>query len=253
MRVLICWSSISGYMASCWIEMTNNKYIDINILCFDPRAQNQNDASQDLPYCTESLIGELQCEVLTGEERVDKGVISSIVREFRPDVVVIAGWFYRPYTRLVRDRSLAHAKFIMVMDTPLNFSWRQRLARLRIGGLLNRMDRVWVPGERGWQLARYWNIPESKIRKGMYGIDYESASRAYEARRTDGAGWPRRFLFCGRYVDVKGIDILIESYTMYRAMVADPWPLDCCGTGPLAPLLRAAEGIRDLGFIQPAV
>ncbi len=47
------------------------------------------------------------------------------------------------------------------------------------------------------------------------------------------------------------MDILIEAYKEYRMMVADPWPLTCCGRGPLGRLLEGIEGIRDLGFVQP--
>ena len=55
------------------------------------------------------------------------------------------------------------------------------------------------------------------------------------------------------------MDLLVEAYRLYAKSVADPWPLDCVGAGPLArtlfPTAKVAEGkglIRNLGFQQPA-
>jgi glycosyltransferase involved in cell wall biosynthesis len=49
--------------------------------------------------------------------------------------------------------------------------------------------------------------------------------------------------------------VLVYGYRMYRELAAkageDPWPLTCCGTGPLAHLLEEQPGIENLGFVQP--
>ena len=42
------------------------------------------------------------------------------------------------------------------------------------------------------------------------------------------------------------------SARRYRAAVADPWPLTCCGMGPERWRLSGVEGIEDLGFVQPS-
>jgi glycosyltransferase involved in cell wall biosynthesis len=43
----------------------------------------------------------------------------------------------------------------------------------------------------------------------------------------------------------------LDAYAEYRRRVADPWPLVCCGQGPLADALAKAPGVEDLGFVQP--
>jgi glycosyltransferase involved in cell wall biosynthesis len=62
---------------------------------------------------------------------------------------------------------------------------------------------------------------------------------------------PRSFLFVGRFVADKGIDTLIKAYESYRVNSRNPWPLICCGTGPLGNLLRGKPGIQVEGFLQP--
>ena len=69
--------------------------------------------------------------------------------------------------------------------------------------------------------------------------------------RSAAEAWPRRFLFVGRYLPIKAVDVLVAAYREYRRSVAHPWPLTACGTGPLQTLL-ADDGIEDRGFVQPA-
>lgn len=49
----------------------------------------------------------------------------------------------------------------------------------------------------------------------------------------------------------KGFDLLLEGYRDYRGRVGDPWPLRCCGAGPLASAAASVDGVEHLGFVQP--
>jgi glycosyltransferase involved in cell wall biosynthesis len=84
----------------------------------------------------------------------------------------------------------------------------------------------------------------------MYGIDCTLLEPLHAQRLHQPGGWPRRFLFAGRYVEEKGLDVLIDGYARYRRTTNDPWPLTCCGSGPMNAQLTA-EGVENLGFVQP--
>jgi glycosyltransferase involved in cell wall biosynthesis len=109
-----------------------------------------------------------------------------------------------------------------------------------------------VAGERSWQRARALGVPEERIRRGYYGIDYDLFAPIYQ-RRLDAYpnNWPRRFLYIGRYHHDKGIDLLIAAYRKYHGSVPDAWPLTTCGMGPMGPEIKAASEITDRGFVQP--
>ena len=104
------------------------------------------------------------------------------------------------------------------------------------------MDAVMVAGERAWQYASNLQVPEGSIYRGMYGIDYQAFAPLLQQRVDQPGGWPRQFLFCGRYIDIKGSDILLDAYRQYRNR-ADPWPLVCCGGGELQSLVDAAKAM----------
>ena len=246
MRVTICWAHVNGYMAACWRALANRPGVVLSIIAFRSGAPTTNAAFSD------SVVAGLDCRLLDSDERHDATLVATLVRERRPDLLVLCGWFHPPYVRLVNLPDLRDKKFVMGMDTPLRYTWRQRLARLKLGRYLARMHRVIVPGERSWHYARYLGVEETRLRRGVYGIDYAGLTPVGRRRAPDGA-WPRRFLFVGRYIAIKGVDVLLDAYGRYRASVGgDPWTLSCCGTGPMSELMNDRPGVEDLGFVQPA-
>ncbi|HEY5956601.1 MAG TPA: glycosyltransferase family 4 protein [Polyangiaceae bacterium] len=197
----------------------------------------------------------MPCRLLDESERQDGALIASLVLEHRPDVVVIPGWFHPPYVALARNAGLANARFVLTMDTPRRDTWRQRFGRFKVAGLMKRVSRVIVPGERAWQLARMLGAPEAKIRRGLYGVDVEALGPLHARRSAQSGCWPRKFLFIGRYEPVKAIDVLLAAYREYRNVSrpvgVEPWTLTCCGAGPLGAMLKDEPGVNDRGFVQP--
>lgn len=242
MNITYCWTEPSGYLAACVNELALRPGVNVTLLQWAP--------SSIAPFDL-SIFRHVAPRVLSETERHDTTLVRNLVADSKPDVVVFAGWGHRPYVRLLDDGRLRGARFVMTADTALRFTWRQRLAPLRIGRLLRRVDAINVPGDRGYQVMRSWGVPGRKIARLVYAIDYEGFKEAGEPRFGDPA-WPKRFLFVGRYVHAKAIDVLVETYRAYRRSVADPWPLTTCGSGPLDSLFHGVDGIDDRGFLQPA-
>jgi glycosyltransferase involved in cell wall biosynthesis len=246
-RAVIIWPELSGYMAACWRALAALDQIELLVIA--PPAAKPGVFSRFGP----ELMAGIPSRVIPTEEYIRGDTLADLAAAHRPDVVVLPGWAHAPIVALASDAKLANAKFAMTMDTPYRGQLRQRLARFRLASYSKRMDRVIVPGERSWYYANsVLRIPEFKIRRGMYGIDFERFAGLWETRVARGEGWPRRFLYIGRYEHDKGIDVLLEGYRAYRASTSDPWPLTCCGGGPYAETIRNEPGISDRGFVQPA-
>ena len=233
-----------GLHGTCWRALANSG-VDLHVMAFRTDAPG---AGTQAAFRDDVVQG-LNIRLLAPSEQTDSELILSHALSIQPDIIVIPGWFHRPYTNLARSPKLSAAKFMMTMDTPWKNQWRQKAARFKIGGLLSRLSVVVVAGERAWQYARQLQIPEQNILRGVYGFDavpLESiaAERASQA-------WPKKFLFVGRYVEDKAIDILLAGYQRYRARFSAPWPMSCCGQGKFKEQIAAAEGVADLGFVQP--
>ena len=240
MKVVFCWTGISGYLSASWQALTRRPEVDVHVVTFGGLASTDFD---------QALMEGIPSRLLDEEEREDAALIEEEVVGQSPDVVVVAGWFHRPYRNLAYSSRLRDARFVMGMDTPWEGTWRQRLAPWLLYRYIQRMDHVVVTGERCWQYARRLGVPADDITRGVYGVDYASLSQI--SRGNSASDWPRRFLFVGRYEEEKGVDVLVEAYRRYRESVQDPWSLTCCGKGPLSDLLDRTTGIDNKGFVQP--
>lgn len=245
MKLAICWTGISGYMAACWRALAARQDVDLHVLCFAPETADGQAAFDH------GLADGLSCTLLARDQQADRTLIERSVAAFAPDIVLITGWAHAPYRSLLNSRQLQEARFVMAMDTPWRSDWRQAFGSPIVRRYMKHMAAVFVAGERARQYAVHRGVEPSRLHRGMYAYDAELFNQSVFMRRFD-AGWPRRFLFMGRYVDVKGIHELLGGYAIYRREHADPWPLDCCGIGPRQREIHAAEGVTDLGFVQPA-
>jgi glycosyltransferase involved in cell wall biosynthesis len=246
-RVFICWTNVSGYLAACWRALSLRAGVNLKIGAFA-----WPPGTGSAPFSRE-LVADIPVQLIDRSHVNDVDHVAAIVAAHEPDVVVIPGWSMPAFCRLPQHCRLAGARFVLAMDTPRRDDWRQRLARLRLRRMLGHMDRVIVSGERAYQYARWLGCDESRLCRGMYGYDDSPLARLHARRAARAGGWPRRFLHVGRYVHDKGIDVLLAAYASYRRAVDDPWSLSCCGTGPQRRLIEAAgaEGVIDLGFVQP--
>lgn len=239
MRVVICWSGMQGYVAACLRALNQIPEIELHVLHLNFR---------DLPFQEELLDGVSNERLTASAPNTD---LTRRVAAHDPDVVLLCGWFYPPYRQLAFAPELRRAKFVLGMDTTWTGSWRQRVNQLRLRGFMRRMEKIVVAGTKSADFARRLDAAPGKIVTGFYGFDF-TAFREKGAERLDSAPeWPRRFLFAGRYAPEKGLTCLMDAYQAYRASVPDPWPLDCCGTGPESRLLRR-DGVTDLGYVQPS-
>lgn len=242
MRVVFLWTTLSGYMAACWRELAKRPELDLLVIAYRSSAKS-NTAFDD------SLMAGIPHQLLDEGERMDGHGLIGRVLAHRPDVIVATGWWQKHFRQVALAHELRDAAFIMGLDTP----WRtplQYLNRLRFPRYLRRLDGVAPAGERAWQHARNLGIAPDRIFRGQYGVNVSAFRPTLTARLA--APWPRRFLFAGRYVDEKAVDVLVEAYRLYRTRVTNPWELRCCGRGPLGPLLATVPGIVDAGFVQPA-
>jgi glycosyltransferase involved in cell wall biosynthesis len=241
LKVVFCWSDISGYMAACWRALNDSAEVEVFVIAFQALTETA---------FGDRLMQGIPSRLLDLEARQDATSIERLVSAEHPDVIVVCGWLHQPYCKLVSAPEFRDTAFVMGMDTPWKDNWRQRLAPIFLRAYLQRMDRVVVTGERSWQYAKRLGIAADRIDRGLYGIDYNSWLPLWSQRVQ--ADWPRSFLFVGRYSSVKAIDILIQAYQDYRDRVADPWDLVCCGQGDLKSQLAGTAGIIDRGFLQPA-
>jgi glycosyltransferase involved in cell wall biosynthesis len=241
MRIAILWTGLSGYLNACLRELAVRDGVQLFV---SHKAPNL-----DAPF-DEGQFAWMKNR-FTWRESGELDALESRLREFNPEIMLFAGWSVLAYRRAAKAANKKCLR-IMTMDNCWLATTRQRLATWIAPYYLRSLaDMVWLPGERQSVFARKLGFKQRNILRGLYCCDQRRIESVYKARISAALPLPRSFLFVGRFVSEKGIETLVKGYEMYRANYPDPWPLVCCGAGPLRPLLENRPGIQLEGFLQP--
>lgn len=238
-RVAVLWAGLSGYM-SAQLSALVAKGVDVVVF--------HEVSSSDAPFDGEALTHGLRAHAWS--DAPDEAEVEQLVEEFDPDALLVISWNfggYRRVSRRWRDRTLR----VLCMD---NQWWG---TAKQWGGVATARwviqpayDVALVAGERQADFARRLGFTDEQLIWGVYQGDYDRFATV-NAERGDALP-PEAFLYVGRLVEDKGIDVLAEGYRRYRKRVPTPWPLMVAGTGPEAHHLTGNDGVQMAGFVQPS-
>lgn len=238
-RVAVLFSRLSGYMSACLNALRDEYGIELLVVRYP--------TSGEAPFDSDTFT---RIDHVYNRSDLDLDRLRGIVNEFSPDAMYLSGWFDRQYLQVAREARKRGIPVVAGMDRQWRGSLKQRAASWTAGVYLHpAIDVLWVPGERQRQFANALGYGTRRCWSGVYACDW--ARFGHLPINSLGSYGRRAFLFVGRYVPEKGIDILAEAYTLYRERVEDPWDLLCAGAGPLRDRVREVHGTVDRGFIQP--
>lgn len=189
-------------------------------------------------------------EDLVWKEEPTKAELIRRVNEFAPDVVLMGSWTRPSSYRAVLKAQPAGVQRVMVTDSQWHGTAKQWLARALHRVYLDPVfDCALVPSDRSEWFVRRLGFGPDQVIRGLYTADADVY--AGEPRSGDDLKRSARFLFVGRLIEEKGVDVLASAYRRYRERVDDPWDLDIVGIGPLRGQLEDLDGVTLHGFLQP--
>lgn len=232
------WTNISGYMNACLKALANDG-VEIFLVMYEPSsaAPFSCELLNWLPSDNKILIPEGS---QLGREKLD------CINKFEPNLLICAGWSNYQYIKIARKFSTNCAK-IITFDTQHLSTFKQFLGRVWFKiSLLKIFNYAFVPGDRQFRAAIYFGFKEKNIVMGSYAPDnchqftpdFKSVSKN------------KKFIFVGRLVPEKGVNYLMQAYSLYRKKTDSPWRLAIAGVGPLSYKLLG-EGVELLGFLSP--
>jgi len=242
-RVAVLFSRLSGYMASCLRTLANRHNVELLVIRYPP--------AEEAPFDTGYFDW---IQHLHDRNRVSRSDIVAQLDTFDPDAILMAGWFDKEYLYAARQMRKRGVPVVAGSDAQWQGTFRQRLGQATAGWHLHpAIDVLWAAGERQRQFAYRLGYAGNRCWTGYYACDWNRFGAVYDRRAETGSerDAPPYFLFTGRYVPVKGLDVLASAYEEYRSLVEHPWNLVCAGAGPESSRITDIEGIRDVGFVQP--
>jgi glycosyltransferase involved in cell wall biosynthesis len=238
MRFAFLQSGMTGYNNACLRALHDEGNDILNV--FPPHANNY-------AFDPDAFTG--YAETLTWEGSPDATAIDRAIERFAPDVVVMVSWT-QPAYRAVMKRMHGKALRILVSTNTWENGWRQWVGRATHRMYLDPLyDCVFVPGERSEWFARRLGFTGEQVIRGSNSADTDMFDLG--PREPAELTTARRFLFTGRLMPYKGVDVLRDAYRLYRRAEPDPWDLDIVGIGELAHELAGLPGVQMHGFISP--
>lgn len=236
-RFYLAWQYLTGYSTSGMHALVAQGH-DVRLMYQEALVQ----APFLAPFDDAELTVGLEATGWTGQPDVD--LLMSELDDFQPDVLVVNSWHIPAYMKASR-RWRGRALRIVVMDHQWLGTPKQWLGRATRNLFIQpAFDAVFLPGDEQAVFARHLGFKQHEIITGLNTCD--------DPFFTGPQATPRdAFLFAGRLVDTKGVDVLAQAYRSYREKSADPWPLVVAGMGPMDAELKAIDGVQLLGFVSP--
>ena len=235
------WYGLSDYLNACLKELASRAGVELFVSHQRP-VESAPFAEDQFSWIENQLMWRTEKDLATLDDRLSR---------FAPDILAFSGWAVSAYRKAAK-RSSGKCVRIMAFDRCWLATPKQRLAALIAPWYVRPLaDFVWVPGERQATFAKKLGFPQHHIFRGLYSCDQPTLEAIYRSRVENHRPLPKTFIYVGRLVPEKGVDTFVEAYEIYRRTIADPWPLICCGTGPLRSQIEDRPGIHVEGFLQP--
>lgn len=190
MKVLFVWSGLTGYMGDCWRELARRDGIDLKI------AVDLSDKYFGGSFSADDVLRNLDWRPAT---------LQDDMRDWCPDVLFTVGWHNKMCRAAVE--AFPNACKVCCFDMPWEWRFRKIAARFVLWRYLRRFDAAFVPGAIATKYARWLGFDNGNIFKGLFSTDITRF-----AAHNGGGG----FLFLGREVPEKGIDVLRKAYDLYK-------------------------------------
>lgn len=176
--------------------------------------------------------------------------LEQLIKKINPQIIICSGWIDKDYLKLTKPY-FNKIPTVLTCDTHWTGSLKQHVATiLSRFFLLNTFTYSWVPGNSQAYYVNKLGFKKTNIKTGFYCCDLEKFNTIFSTQtELKKKNFPKRFLFVGRYIDLKGINDLWEAFIQLQSESPNEWELWCLGTGTLQS--REHEKIKHFGFVQP--
>lgn len=205
MKIAVVYTGIAGYMTDCWRTLGALPDVELHVWLEDMKeyrfSGNREEALRGISVKWEY------------SENISAAWLESVESEiasFEPDVVFVCGWsrLLPPY--VAKSNKLKDIPMVLDFDMPWEYTIRKILAKFALWGKLRRFSAAYVPGASTARYARWLGFAKNRIFEGRNCVDIGKFHGKYEPREG--------FLFLGRHVKEKGLDVLQKGYELYRRM-----------------------------------
>ena len=239
-KVLILFTELSSYILNCLTEAEKDNF-EIHLIRYP--------INHEAPF---EFIDEYPLKLYSRDDFKNVQTLRVFINKLDPNLILVSGWIDRGYLDALKDLSISSKKVLM-LDTPWSSTIKQKIWKIIFKiKFLKLFDASWVPGYEQSEYAQHLGFDFNDIYDGIYSCDNKLFNKYYfENLESKTKVFPKKLLFIGRYIEIKGIKELWVNFVEIIEEFNLDWELWCVGTGDLWDKRMIHSSIKHFGFLQP--
>ena len=241
-KIVFLYSEIASYSLACFKALAQHTQLEIHLVRW--QVNKEAPFEFDMPKSIHQYI----------KNDLDRTQLTQLIKKINPNLIFASGWIDPDYVTICKQ----YRKKIPVvagLDNQWKGTWRQRLACVFSPFTVQKyFTHLWVTGKPQQKYAQKLGFKSQNILYGFYAADVPFFNELYTRFLIEKQqNLPKRFIFVGRYIEVKGIKELWNAFVELQTQTPNDWQLWCIGTGIMDNDNDKFfhEKIKHIGFVQP--
>lgn len=178
---------------------------------------------------------------------LDYSKMMKLSKEIQPNLIFVSGWMDSEYLKICKKLKKSGIRVVAGCDTQWKGTLKQRLGSV-IFPLLVRpaLSKIWVSGVYQYEYARKLGFKKDEIIFNCYSANVKLFNASVQCRKRQSF---KRFLFLGRFENVKGIQTLLSAWEITKN--PNNSTLTFIGNGSLKDTILQQKNVCVKDFIQP--
>lgn len=240
-KILILYTEYAPYLHACIIKLTRLFDYEVHVVRYplDTNAPFQFEETDRIKFYD--------------RKQMNREALQKLYEHLNPQCILVAGWVDKDYNALLPRFKKKGKVVIGVVDNQWVGSLKQKIFLLAGRFFINqRFTHLWVPGIYQYEYLRRAGINGDKIITGYYCAD----SDLFLSKYTRHSEIPKRFVYVGRLLDIKGTPTLIKAIEEISTSERMDWDFLIIGNGvyenAVRELAKKHSNVEYKPFMQPA-
>jgi glycosyltransferase involved in cell wall biosynthesis len=239
-KLLVLYAEYAPYLHACLIKFSDLYNYEVHVVRYP--------LDKNAPFS----FSEHKRIHFYDRQSYDQTGLESLFQKVDPDCVMVAGWIDKEYNAILPGIKRKGKIVVGVIDNLWIGSLKQIIfSKLGYFFLNKHYTKVWVPGILQFDYMRKVGLKTDDIITGYYSAD----SDLFLSRFQKTAMVPKRFIYVGRLLDIKGTPTLLESIEIICSTVKTDWEFLIIGSGKYEDQARELSAkfsnVQHKPFMQP--
>lgn len=242
MVILYLYAEIMGYQVPIFEYYVKSTGAEVHIIHWDHKKK------------TEYEVPSIEGVKFYKRSQFSWGKLKNFVQNLNPDIIYVSGWMDKGYLNAIMFMRKKNVPVVSGFDDIWFNTFRQRVASIFFPYFKNIFfSHAWVAGPYQYEFAKKIGFKNSEIIYNCLSADNSLFNMVYENTIRDKKGsYPHKFLYVGRFENVKGLDILIAAWeNIKKRDLSRDWELTLIGNGSMKEYLASVKDIKCIDFMQP--